>query len=486
MASSVSSGSDSASQNLNALGTLIGYLGAEAATIHLFERILWPQRFWNRLDFKNALLMVLFMPMGGPLHKAALQTLDSFFEHGLLKGGHRGHMLDTAFFQDYKLEYNVWVDGERVDTEQTRNGLWIRAISEVKMEDIPPQKSMKGESSRERPIRAATSFSRLVLDYNTDKRAGDRPVIRNDTGNTSLHVIFGVFLSELTGVAVGTVAAYKWKTGYALLWFLPLILKLISIFAAVAREDLARPSENAEAESEKCFEILHRHGVLMIQGKESVVLQFFRHYGHPIRNRHREVLQFVIIVCLGLVFPAGLVISIIWMPVSMQYLWFSYQLYATLAMHVYRYANGHLWGSTEEAIVAGFDKCRRKEQLPASVVLSGRDGTEVVATIETTYYNNLKDAKQEAARRLAATKQSSIPRSSSDTTLRSEDDLAGEEQGEETQQEEETQQKEEEQEEEEQREEEGKEEEEEREEEGEQEARKEERKPASVSSHREA
>lgn len=450
MTSNINSGPDSAAQNLNILGTLIGYLGAEAATIHLFERILWPQRFWNRLSSRNAALAVLFMPMGGPLHKAALQTLDSLYEHGLFKGGHRGHMLDTAFFQDYKLEYTVWMDGKPIEKEHTRNGLWIRAISELRMpalKDLKPKieemetgkvqaETMKtGSVNAERvdgleagtvdgpPVRSTTSYSHLVLEYNTGK-AADPPIIRYDTGTISLQVYVGVVLSELTGIATGMIAAWEWKSWLATLWFIPLLLKLTSTFAAVAREDLTRPADSTEAETDKYFEIYHRHGMLVIQGKESVVLQFFRHYGHPIRNRRRELLQFVIIVCLGFVFPVGLVISIMWMPVPMQYLWLGYQLYATLAMHVYRYANGHLWGTTEEAIVAGFDNGSRKVPPLSQVILRGQDGTEVIATINTTYCKNFKEAKQKASERLSASKRSSMQRSDSGTTLRSENEHA--------------------------------------------------------------
>lgn len=357
-------------------------------------------------------------------------------------------MLDTAFFRDYKHEYTVWTDGKPIEKEHTRNGLWIRAISELRIpalkdvklktkevetETVKAETMKTGTVETERvecleagtvegpPVRSTTSYSHLVLEYNTGK-AEDLPVIRNDTGTISLHVYIGVFLSELTGIAIGIFAAWKWKSGLATLWFIPLLLKLISTFAAVAREDLTRPANSTEAEIDKYFEIYHRNGVLVIQGKESVVLQFFRHYGHPVRNRSRELIQFVIIVCLGLVFPTGLVISIMWMPESMQYVWFSYQLYATFGMYVYRYTNGHLWGTTEEAIVAGFDYSSRKDP---QVVLRGQDGTEVTATLTTTYCKNLREARQQASVCLRGSKRGGVQCSDSDTTLRSEIEIEG-------------------------------------------------------------
>ena len=73
-------------------------------------------------------------------------------------------------------------------------------------------------------------------------------------------------------------------------------------------------------EETKLFEVnTHGHGFLVVEGKESVVLQFFRHYGHPIRNRARELIQISIVVAFGLVFPIGLMCSLIWMPVVLQY-----------------------------------------------------------------------------------------------------------------------------------------------------------------------
>lgn len=61
-----------------ALGSIIGYLGSEVAEPAVFERLLWPERFYNVISCRNAIEMTLFMPLGGPVHKAALQTLVIF------------------------------------------------------------------------------------------------------------------------------------------------------------------------------------------------------------------------------------------------------------------------------------------------------------------------------------------------------------------------------------------------------------------------
>ena len=61
----------------NALGTVLGYIGAEAATDAIFKRLLWPQGSYSDFNIKNSFKMALLLPSGGPLYKAALQTLDN-------------------------------------------------------------------------------------------------------------------------------------------------------------------------------------------------------------------------------------------------------------------------------------------------------------------------------------------------------------------------------------------------------------------------
>jgi hypothetical protein len=76
-----------------ALGSVIGYVGGEVADRALFERLLWPQRFYNDFTFGGFVRLALLMPMGGPVHKAAIETLEKFRENGLYNGAVRGDML---------------------------------------------------------------------------------------------------------------------------------------------------------------------------------------------------------------------------------------------------------------------------------------------------------------------------------------------------------------------------------------------------------
>ena len=67
--------------------------------------------------------------MGGPLHKAALKTMDTIFNHGLLKGSDKGRMLGTPFFPEVEWLYTMHGDGKQSShTEPLRNCLWARVL----------------------------------------------------------------------------------------------------------------------------------------------------------------------------------------------------------------------------------------------------------------------------------------------------------------------------------------------------------------------
>ena len=64
--------------------------------------------------------------MGGPLHRAALETLDGFHKKGLYEGFQRGHMLGTAFYPDIRLRFKVHGNtGADLEVE-VRNELWVK------------------------------------------------------------------------------------------------------------------------------------------------------------------------------------------------------------------------------------------------------------------------------------------------------------------------------------------------------------------------
>lgn len=119
---------------ISALGTIIGYIGSEAATEDVFERLLWPQRFFNAFTWQDLLQIELLTPMGGPMHKAALNTLEKFNHGGLFKGRNLGNILETAFFHDTGLKYRMHNPSSgSTGKEYVRNGLWVQAIARISL-----------------------------------------------------------------------------------------------------------------------------------------------------------------------------------------------------------------------------------------------------------------------------------------------------------------------------------------------------------------
>lgn len=352
---------------ISALGTLIGYIGSEAATEDVFERLLWPQRFLNAVSWRDTLQVGLLTPMGGPIHKAALTTLDKFYHNGLFKGRSLGNMLGTAFFHDTDLRYKVHSPASGLEgKEDVRNGLWPQAIAHMAVQGRKQTRSHP-ETGEKMPtlVRARSVVSLLELSY-VDGKVDQTKLVQHDIGHVSLRTYLALTWSEITGLAMGAFVIAHWRSYLSFIWFIPLAFKILSAACTVPREGLlARPTKKDQSlEETKRFEVNTKgHGFLVIEGKESVILQFFRHYGHPIRNRVREFVQISIVVASGFIFPIGLVVSLVWMPFGMQYAWLGYQLYATTAMYIYRYTRSHQSATTEARLAQMFARGKSEERI---------------------------------------------------------------------------------------------------------------------------
>lgn len=403
---SIMSTGDHAAAIIGALGTLLGYIGAEVATDAVFERLLWPQRFFNHLSYRNALQIGLLMPMGGPLHRAALHTLDKFYRNELFKGEALGNMLGSAFFRDMGLKYTLHESCMKPQKEYVRNGLWVRAIQQM---PIPPRTQKEqidvegGLPKPRRPVRARTAVSHLKLsDAGLDRPSGC--IINHDTGPVTFRCMIAIFLSEMTGIAMGTLFAALWGSWFAVLWLLPLLLKLLSACFTIPREGLVEKVSSV-TEKGKPLKIiqfvvhLRSPGFLVIEGEDTAVLQFFRHYGHPVRHRTRELIQFGIVILFGFVFPSGMLCALVWMPPTLQYLWLGYQLYATIVMHIQRYSGGHAWATTEERIARVFAKTKDGGSV---AILEDQGGTAIKATLTRNYVNSYAEGTEFVEKILAS------------------------------------------------------------------------------------
>jgi hypothetical protein len=363
-----------------ALGSVIGYVGAEVAEPTVFERLLWPQRFYNYTTPRTLFLSALTMPMGGPLHKAALETLDAIRENGLYRGARRGHMLGTAFYHNTRASY---VNRTASDSDsEIRNGFWVEVLKMVDQggrgqwayhdrrsgssESLPKQLPM----SRAKQLLFTLSFSN-----SSPNSSGHAVSVSEDevTGNTILGVVFSELSTIIFAVVVGIWQKAFWLSG---LLVLPLLVKLISLVVSVRRESLVPlpgPHHNptsiklqqtskdtpkaaleATAKPADIYEVISPSiGFVLIRGQAALILPFFRHYGHPLRETHydrfREICGIVLIYIFILYFPGGL-IALLWMDPNTQYLWLGYQSYAIFVMHISRLFGFGGTARTEERI----------------------------------------------------------------------------------------------------------------------------------------
>lgn len=361
---------DQSSTLTGALGAVLGYVGSEVAEAILFERLFWPERYYNDLSLKVALQQTCLMTMGGPLHAAALKALDTFRTHGLYMGTGRGNMLGTAFYADRNLTYSTGLAADS-RSDETRNAFWVevvRSLNRTFQEDDTTTKDLPGyrEDGNVKPsrqVRAVQTIYHLELGA---VRSGDSSAHRSSSvdriseDTVTWKTFVCILFSEIVAIGVGIGAIFLGAPWMAIVMAIPLLLKTISAALSVRREGLASLPElekNDYAVENEIFNIfLPQHGFLLIVGPAALVQQFFRHYGHPVRNgsrfpgnRFREVIAMVLLYCFVLYFPAGLTFTF-WLDDSVQYLWLAYQLYAVLAMHVVRLLDWQGTGRTEERV----------------------------------------------------------------------------------------------------------------------------------------
>lgn len=352
-----------------ALTAMVGYIGAEVAEECLLERLLWPQRFNNDLDFWVSLQQSFLGTHGGPLHKAALKTLENLRAKGLYAGPCRGYMLGTVFFSELKIVHFQRCNQERMHLpEKSRNGFWIQVLRNVDADKHVTFRLPKQDAESNQPNKAYQSLQpvyHLKLGLPSNDQEPDTKDIFVNEDSISLAVIINTVLSELISVLTSLIFGLKLK--YLLFCFyalISLLLKLLLIGFSVRRgglmskQDLQKVADNEKTDMTmtEAFEVADpNHKFMVIEGPQPVIVQFFRHYGHPIRDgnslwagdRVRDVACMVFVCCSFLYFPVGLLIAQ-WSAENTQCLWLGYQLCAIVAMHINRVLGWQDLGRTEK------------------------------------------------------------------------------------------------------------------------------------------
>lgn len=388
---------------IGAIGAVLGYIGAEGATPAMFERLLWPQRAHLGFTYRHVLKLALFGSTGGPVYKAALQVLDNAYSHGLLQGAGLGHMLGSSFFPQSESMYVLDSTDRQYDShsEPSRNCLWERVSA-----SMPPYSGLRQKKAdmehghrTKQQSRSQVSVHHITLEIR-DLPASATPVLNTDTetGAVSLRTLAGILTSELSGIVFSVLVAAICRTWVAILWLCPLFIKMASALAALKREPLQlENSSNADQD----FEVqmpLETGSFLILTGPSALILQFFRHYGHPKRSRIREVVQLALVVASAVLFPLGLLFSITIMSNTTQYFWVSHQMYLVVAMYISRYMSPQLWASTEEVIA------EKLWEAPTGAYLWADRAHELVlkAEVKTTYHGRYGEARNHVKDLLAS------------------------------------------------------------------------------------
>jgi hypothetical protein len=354
-ADSGSSSSDTSAAIIGAIGSVIGYLGGEVAEKDIFDRLLWPERFYNTTSLWILLKIALFVPMSGPVHSAALSALDSFRECKLYSGKRRGHMLRTPFYTNLNAKYYARTDSNSVLEKEARNALPIRILRLVKPPEETANKLNLGDTEAQQDmLRTAVFIHRLYIRYATQGDISSRQFIRVQE-KFSIRTWLGLVFSEITAIIFAPVVGFRLGSWFGFWWLAPLLLKVIAVPFRVRREALTIKADDS---SRSCmFQVVDEDdGIFLIEGPDLVVCQFFRHYGHPIRtgysvisDRSREIVSMIIVALYGSIYLVGLLVTI-WLDQTIQFVWLGFQLFITLAMLSCRLAGGSTSGTTEEAI----------------------------------------------------------------------------------------------------------------------------------------
>jgi hypothetical protein len=409
-----------------ALGSVIGYVGAEVASTSTFDRLLWPQRFYNYTNLSTIIKTALLMPMGGPLHRAALEVLDAFREQGIYQGKTRGHMLGTAFFTHKKEVRYKWLTApaseKSKELKEVRNGFWVEVLKNINPHRFLTRNGAietKTSDQESQPISQRRRTRHYIYYLNLETvEATDIPrnALKVTEHNVTITTLVMVLLSESISIAIALIiAAWTHQYWFTALLMLPLFLKLFTLVVSVRRESLIRPNEahtlplssemtsgldiksavadtHQENPIQHVFEMNLEHigPAFITTSSPQTFLQFSRHYGHPLRmsniDRLREILSIAIVYAFVLIFPAGLV-ALIWADAKTQDLWLGYQIYAILAIHVARLGGWTGCGRIEEQLANDLEDGKE-------VYLLGDDGkTSCRAKLKVEHILNMTEVR---------------------------------------------------------------------------------------------
>ncbi|KAK1656417.1 hypothetical protein BDP81DRAFT_477770 [Colletotrichum phormii] len=388
-----------------AFSSLLGYVGGQAATSAIFERFLWPQRHFSSFSIYDMPRLACLYSMAGPTGSIALDVIDTAYKNGLFNGAVQGHMLGTHFYRDLEWTYILHARGgesERDRKFETAFGSRqppIRQPNDTESGKVPLEEKTK-------PVRARVAVSHIVLSKATeeDLRSPKVPFVSEEIKHVDLLCLVEIILTECVGIGIMICVAAITGSLWSIIFIIPLVLRFISTLFALEREGLTPFPDTVDEEQTRDWEVncpSIEGKFMLITGPPSIVNQFFQHYGHPVQNRFREVIQLAVVIAFGTYFPVGLLCQVTWMPVFVQYIWTVWQVWQVLAMHFDRYTQrGTSRTTTDAAIAAKLFKnfqTSDSDRVFGSTILfgQGRNGPAVVkAILSLTVADSYADGKK--------------------------------------------------------------------------------------------
>ena len=107
-----------------------------------------------------------------------------------------------------------------------------------------------------------------------------------------------------------------------------------------------------------------------------------------------------------MLYPIGM-ICLLWMPSTLQFVWLSYQLYVSIAMHAYRYGGGDLSCSIQEAIGNAL-----LVEESAGIVLQSEANFVLTATLAISVVKSVNEGREVMAELMRGLAGETSPRSS--------------------------------------------------------------------------
>ena len=316
---------------LAVLGSIIGYLGAEVAQESLFERLLWPERYFN--DFRLAILFktALLTPMGGPVPQSRSPGVGQIPGQRFVPGpASRSHAWIGVLQRSRRENHTCPCESEHHRGKDVRDGFWVTVLRLVKPSSTRTTRLARRDAGTKAeqppsPRRANQLVHHLKLRWmeGTEPSKRSPNVVFIDV-EKSWRVYAHLCCTELTNVTIAMIVAYRWQSWFAAWWCLPLLQKLILALCSVRRTPLKKPlplpissgdQQEAKQEKNQIFEIAdQKRGFLLIEGPDDLVRQFFRHYAHTVRDscgvgpgdRFREVVTMLTVGAFAFTFPIGL------------------------------------------------------------------------------------------------------------------------------------------------------------------------------------